>query len=186
MAKILAISSSVMGSKSRALIDTLVPMFDETHELDIFDLKDHEMMFADGRDYRDYTGSTQDLIKKIIESDAIVISTPIFQASIPGSLKNIFDLLPIDSLKDKMIAVVVSAGSDKHFLVAEYQLKPILKYMKAEMMDPYIFVKTEDFLDNKIINDDIMMRLEMLVVQFQESIEEQRLKQERINSQFDF
>lgn len=167
MLKILAISASLSGTKSRIVLDTLKTLFSEEVSFEIFDLKEHEIQFADGRDYRDYSGSTQSLIEKIIEADALVISSPIFQASIPGSLKNVFDLLPIDSLRDKQVAVLTTAGSDKHFLVAQYQLKPILQYMKAEPFEPTVFMTGEDFMGSEVISDDINLRLELLAKTFE-------------------
>ena len=58
------------------------------------------------------------------------IGFPIFQASIPGSLKNVFDLLPVNAFHDKVIGLVATAGSSKHYLIPEMHLKPILSYMK--------------------------------------------------------
>jgi FMN reductase len=44
----------------------------------------------------DYTGDTRVVLEKIMEADAYIIGTPVFQASIPGTLKNLFDLLPVN------------------------------------------------------------------------------------------
>lgn len=186
MPNILAISASTMGTKSRLIINHMSHLVPEGLTYDIYDFKDHEMAFADGRDYRDYTGDTSTLIEKILAADAILISTPIYQSSIPGSLKNVFDLLPIDSLRDKPIAIISSAGSDKHFLVPEYQLKPILKYMKADIIDPYVFIHATHFLDNEIISDDIEIRLEELMKLIGDRIEANLKKQQDLDELYDF
>ena len=68
MIKILAISASLSGSKSRIVLNTLKPLFSNEVDFEIFDLKEHDIQFADGRDYRDYSGSTQSLIEKIIQA----------------------------------------------------------------------------------------------------------------------
>src|SRR5699024_9909189 len=94
----------------------------------LLDLADYELEFSDGRHYLKYGGDTTYVVEQILEADAIIIGTPIFQASIPGTLKNIFDLLPEQGLRDKVVSMVVTAGSSKHFLIAEQQLKPILAY----------------------------------------------------------
>ena len=186
MHKILAISASTMGTKSRLLVDHFQFLFNGEVEIEIFDFKEHELMFADGRDYRDFTGSTQTLITKILEADALVISHPVYQASIPGSLKNMFDLLPINSLQNKSVAIITSAGSDKHFLVPEYQLKPILKYMKAQIVEPNVFVHANHFLGNELNSDDVELRLEQLSIAVIESVEEMKERQRKIDEAFDF
>src|SRR5690606_9742152 len=88
---------------------------------------------------------------------------PIFQASIPATLKNIFDLLPERAFEDKVVSIIVTAGSSKHFLVAEQHLKPILTYMKAQLVQSYVFIEEKDFYRKEIINDDILFRIDRLV-----------------------
>jgi len=80
-----------------------------------------------------------------MEADALIIGTPIFQASIPATLKNIFDLLPVNAFRDKVVSMLVTAGSPKHYLIAEQQLKPILAYMKAHIVPTYVFIEEKDY-----------------------------------------
>lgn len=167
--KILGISGSVFGTKSRIALDSLKEYFSEDTDYNIFDLSEHSIEFSDGRDYRDYKDDTKKLVSLILEADALVLASPVFQASIPGALKNVFDLLPIDSLRDKKIGIIMSAGSEKHFLVAEYQLKPILNYMKAQVIQNTVFIDANDFIDHKITSDDANMRLERLAMDLEAS-----------------
>src|SRR5690554_6342385 len=124
--KILGIVGSVFGSKTRIAMESIE--FSADVEFEIVDLAKINLSFADGRDFRDYDAETSALVQKILDADALVIGTPIFNASIPGALKNVLDLLPIDSIKDKPVAVIVTAGSEKHYLVPQYHLLPILSY----------------------------------------------------------
>lgn len=116
-----------------------------------------------GRNYLEYTGDTKYVTETLMNADAIIIGTPIFQASIPGTLKNIFDLLPEKAFVDKVVSMIVTAGSPKHFLIAEQQLKPILTYMKAVVVPTYVFMEEKDFHRKEIVNDDTIFRIERLV-----------------------
>lgn len=98
-----------------------------------------------------------------MDADAIIIGTPIFQASIPATLKNIFDILPVNAFRDKVVSMIITAGSPKHFLIAEQQLRPILFYMKAQVVQSYVFMEEKDFHRNEIKNDDVLFRIERLV-----------------------
>ena len=98
-----------------------------------------------------------------MDADALIIGTPIFQASLPATLKNIFDLLPVQAFRDKVVSMIVTAGSPKHYLVAEQQLKPILAYMKAQMVQTYVFIEEKDFYQKEITNDDVLFRIKRLV-----------------------
>lgn len=131
-------------------------------EIQLLDLKELDIQFSDGRNYMDYSGDTGFAAKTIMDSDILLIGSPIFQASIPASLKNIFDLMPQNAFRNKTIGLVITAGSPKHFLVAENQLKPILHYMKANLVPNYVFIEDTDFYRNEIVNDDTLFRLDKL------------------------
>lgn len=132
-------------------------------EVTLIDLADYDVQFSDGRDYREYEGDTKYVAETIMEADAIIIGTPIFQASIPATLKNIFDLLPEKAFRDKVVSMIVTAGSPKHFLIVEQQLKPILSYMKAQVVQTYVFIEEKDFYRKEIVNDDTIFRIQRLV-----------------------
>ena len=66
-------------------------------------------------------------------------------------------------MRDKVVSMVVTAGSPKHYLIAEQQLRPILSYMKAQLVHTYVFIEEKDSHRNEIINDDIIFRIQRLV-----------------------
>lgn len=163
--KIVALSGSQVGSKTRTAINAAVKALSDKYpevETTLIDLAEYNLVFSDGRNYLDYDGDTGYVTKTIMEADAIIIGTPVFQASIPATLKNIFDLLPVNAFRDKVVSMLVTAGSSKHYLVADLQLKPILAYMKAQMVQTFVFIEEEDFRQKEIINPDVLFRLERL------------------------
>lgn len=131
-------------------------------EFTLLDLAEYDLQFSDGRNYLEYEGDTGYIAKQVMTADAIVIGTPIFQASIPAVLKNIFDLLPQNALRDKVVSIIVTSGSPKHYLMVEQQLKPILSYMKAQIVQRYVFIEEKDFYRQEIVNEDIAFRLQSL------------------------
>ncbi len=79
-----------------------------------------------------------------------------------------------------------TAGSDKHFLMVESQLKPILNYMKAIIVPKYVFINEAFFLNDKIVSDDIEFRVKQLAddtVDVTEVVQELKKKREE---EFDF
>ncbi len=164
--KIVGLSGSIVGSKTRTAMDNTIKLIKEKYpnaEITLIDLADYNVQFSDGRNYLEYEGDTGFVTKTIMEADAIIIGTPIFQASIPATLKNIFDLLPVNAFRDKVVSMLVTAGSSKHYLIAEQQLKPILAYMKAQIVQTYVFIEEKDFHRKEIVNDDVLFRIERLV-----------------------
>lgn len=164
--KVVGLVGSIVGSKTRtAIIYTLNKLAEKypDAETTVVDLAEYNVQFSDGRNYLDYEGDTGTVAKAIMDADVLIIGSPIFQASIPGTLKNIFDLLPQNALQGKVVSLVVTAGSSRHFLVPEQQLKPILTYLKAQIVQSYVFIEEKDFLRKEIINDDVKFRIERLV-----------------------
>ncbi len=132
-------------------------------EATLIDLAEYDIQFSDGRNYLEYEGDTGYVTKMIMEADALIIGTPVFQAAIPATLKNIFDLLPEKAFLDKVVSMLVTAGSSKHYLMVDQQLKPILSYMKAQLVQTYVFIEEKDFYRKEIINDDVLFRIDRLV-----------------------
>lgn len=164
--KVVLLAGSNVGSKTRTAMDYTLKIANEKYpevEFTLLDLAEYEMIFSDGRNYWEYDGDTKYVTETIMAADAIIIGTPTFQASIPATLKNIFDLLPVNAFRDKIISTLVTAGTSKHYLMVEQQLKPILAYMKAQIVQTYVFIEEKDFYRKEITNADVLFRIERLV-----------------------
>lgn len=172
--KVLGIIGSVFGYKTKLAMESIE--FSDNVEYEIIDLKTISLAFADGRDYREYDKITSELVEKILHADAILIGTPVYNASIPGVLKNLLDLLPLDSIKDKTIGTIVTAGSNRHFLMPQYQLFPILDFMKASVVSKYVFITDDSYESNKLIDDDIFFRLKALARDIEYRVESIKLE----------
>lgn len=157
---ILGIIGSINSTKTKISLNSL--NFNEDVNYEVIDLSNYNLKFRDGRAYNEYNEDTTNLINKMMESDGIIFGIPIYQASMPGVLKNLFDLLPLDALRDKPVGLIITSGSDKHFLVSEFQIIPVLNYLKADVINKYVYITQREFGVNKIDSDDIFMRLEAL------------------------
>jgi FMN reductase len=164
--RILVIAGSVAGNKTRLVTEyasqKLTDQYPD-HQVTFINLADYNLAMSDGRNYLDYSGDAGKVTKEIMESNVIVLGSPIFQASIPGALKNLLDLLPTDGLRDKVVGLIITAGSQRHNLVPEYQFKPILHYLKAQVLDTYVFIEDRDFQGNAIANDDVYFRIDRMI-----------------------
>lgn len=182
--KVALLQGSIVGSKTRTALEYVQSVFDEKYpqtEVTMLDLKDYDIPFSDGRNYLEYTGDALHVTQTLMDADAIIIGSPVFQASIPATLKNIFDLLPEQALTDKVVSIVVTAGSAKHYLIAETQIKPIISYMKGQLTQSYVFIEEKDFYRKEIVNDDVLFRMDRLVedtVSLAESLGEVRRAKE--------
>lgn len=165
--KLIGISGALAGEKtSLAVNDVLVAakLLDSTIKTELIDLRDYEVEFSVGAPLADYNEDTWNVVKKILAADFIVFGTPIYQASISGVLKNLLDFFPENAFKHKVTGIIATGGSEKHFLVPENHLKPILSYLKGLVPSTTVFVHN-DFFDietDEIIDRRIAKRIENL------------------------
>lgn len=157
------LNGSIIGHKTENMLSELQNQLEkqisESDSIQLIDLKGKKIPFSDGRNWLDNTGDTLKILKEVMEADVLIFGVPTYQASIPAPLKNIFDLLPEGAFYHKLVGFVVTAGSPKHYLVMEHQLKPILNFMKANIIPNYVFAHDSDFSGSILSNDDVSMRL---------------------------
>lgn len=164
--KLLGISGTIVGRKTRVIVDEVldaVRKVDSNIEIEVLDLKDFDLPFCDGRDPALYDGDARKVIDQIMDADFILLGTPIFQASIPGTLKNLFDLVPMEAFHNKVMGFIATGGTYQHYLVVENQLKPIAGYFRAFTTPDYVYIHDDHFNElREIVDPDIKDRIEKL------------------------
>jgi FMN reductase len=116
-------------------------------EADLFDLGAQRIGFADGTPPEDLDDDTGAAIAAVDASGALILATPIYRGSMTGSLKNLFDLLPVPALQSKVVGLVAMGASDHHYLGAERHLRDVLAFFGAFVMPVAVYLNGADFLD---------------------------------------
>lgn len=160
--KLLGISGTITGSKTLIVVEEVLAQMKRSYpevEVELLDLKKYDVQFCDGRDPSTYTGDTKKVIDLVSTADFYVIGTPIFQGSITGALKNVFDLVPVSSLRNKVMGFIATGGTYQHFLVIENQLKPIAGYFRAFVAPSYVYAHNDHFQSNRIADEEVRERI---------------------------
>ncbi|CAM3879979.1 NADPH-dependent FMN reductase [Alkalicoccus chagannorensis] len=163
---LVGIAGTITGSKPETIIEEALERaekLDPSISTTTINLKELQLPFCDGRPESAYPAEVHELISTIAEADAVILATPVFQASIPGALKNMFDLLPVDILAGKPAGCIACSGTYHHFLVIENQLKPILSYLKAYSLPSYVYLHRDDFEGTTIVNKDSSKRVDQMI-----------------------
>ncbi|GGG08729.1 NADPH-dependent FMN reductase [Paenibacillus abyssi] len=167
--KLLGISGTLVGAKTLSVVKRVVEqaaLLEPGLDTDLLDLKDYKIEFCDGREPAGYNEDTRTVIETILSADCYIIGTPIFQASLSGALKNVFDLLPVTAFRGKVIGFVGTGGTYQHFLVIENQLKPIAGYFRAYTAPDYVYAHREHFNEhNEVVDVGVLERIESLAAQ---------------------
>jgi FAD reductase [NAD(P)H] len=164
--KLLGISGTIIGAKTSIVVQKVLEEVKKYHpnvEVELLDLRDYDVQFCDGRNPSNYTGDTKKVIDIVNSADFYIIGSPIFQGSLSGPLKNLFDLINPKDIRNKVMGFIATGGTYQHYLVIENQLKPIAGFFRAFVAPSYVYVNNDHFnQENEIIDSDVLTRVKVL------------------------
>lgn len=161
--KLLGIAGTMIGAKTSIIVQKVL---DEAKklapdmEVELLDLRDYQMSLVDGRDPSTYPDDTKKVIDIVSSADCYIIGTPIFQGSMTGALKNLFDHIHPQALRNKVMGFVANGGTYQHYLVVENQLKPIAGYFRAFVAPGYVYAHQDHFSkQNELVAPEVLERV---------------------------
>ncbi len=105
---------------------------------------------CDGRKLEDYDTATRGAVAAIAAADGVAFAAPVYRASFPGVLKNLLDILPVESLRDKPVAILAMGGSPHHYLAVDAHLRLVLAWFGAIALPNSAYLTGRDFADGKL------------------------------------
>jgi FMN reductase len=87
----------------------------------------------------------QGATRRLAAADAVIAATPVYKAGISGLFKSFVDLLDNDLLVAKPVLLAATAGSARHALVVDEQMRPLFAYMRALALPTSVFATPEDW-----------------------------------------
>jgi len=108
---------------------------------------------CDGRALADYGAATRRAVARVVAARGLVVAAPVYRASYPGVLKNLFDILPVEALQGKPVGIVSMGGSPHHYLAVDSQLRPVLAWFGALAMPTAVYLTGGDFQDGRLTGE---------------------------------
>jgi FMN reductase len=87
----------------------------------------------------------QAAIDRVAAADGIVASTPIYKAGTSGLFKSFVDVLDNDLLVAKPVLLAATAGTSRHALVIDDQMRPLFAFMRALTLPTSVFAASDDW-----------------------------------------
>ena len=87
----------------------------------------------------------QGAIDRLAAADGMIAATPVYKAGISGLFKSFVDLLDNDLLVAKPILLAATAGSARHALVVDEQMRPLFAYVRGLSLPTSVFAAPEDW-----------------------------------------
>lgn len=96
------------------------------------------------------SASLQAAIKRLAEADAVIASTPVYKAGISGLFKSFADVLDNDLLIAKPVILAATAGTARHAMVTDEQLRPLFAFLRAMPVPTSLFAAPEDWSGSEL------------------------------------
>ncbi len=84
-------------------------------------------------------------LDKLTQADALIVVTPIFNASYSGLFKSFFDLVERDALDGKPVLAAATGGTARHSLALEHAVRPLFAHLRATVTPTAVFAAPEDW-----------------------------------------
>ncbi|MFJ2297165.1 CE1759 family FMN reductase [Streptomyces sp. NPDC087894] len=84
-------------------------------------------------------------IRPLAAADGVIVVSPVYTAGLSGLFKSFFDILDNDLIVAKPTVLAATAGSARHALVIDGQLRPMLAFMRALTVPTSVFAAPEDW-----------------------------------------
>lgn len=111
----------------------------------------------------------QSAIERLAAADAIVASTPVYKAGVSGLFKSFADVLDNDLLIAKPVILASTAGTSRHAMVVDEQLRPLFAFLRALPVPTSLFAAPEDW-GSSALGDRIARAATELVLLLQSGV----------------
>jgi FMN reductase len=93
------------------------------------------------------TPKLRQAITALGEADGIIAATPVYKAGPSGLFTSFFGVLDNDLLIAKPVVLAATAGTARHALVADDQMRPMFAYLRTMSAPTSLFAASEDWGD---------------------------------------
>jgi FMN reductase len=107
----------------------------------LIDLAEHPLPFAGA------VRPESPALDAIAGADAVLLATPVYRGTYTGALKNLLDLLAVEALQGKAVALVAMGATDHHSLGADWHLRDVLAWFGAVVAPTGVYLTSRDFED---------------------------------------
>lgn len=96
------------------------------------------------------SSALQDIEATLLEAEALIVGTPVFKAGPSAVFTAFFQALDNDLLIGTPVLLAGTAGSQRHALVVDDQIRGLFAYLRTYTTPTSVFAAPEDFNDPKL------------------------------------
>lgn len=164
--RVVAVSGGLQRpSKSAALAEHLLELIAQEIpcEQDLVELGPLAAQFA-GAVWRSQLPETvEQALAAVEQADVLIVASPVFRGSYTGLFKHFFDFIHQDALIDKPVLLAATGGSERHALVIDHQLRPLLSFFQARSLPLGVYATDKDFVGHRLQDQALLERARLAV-----------------------
>lgn len=160
MSRVLVVSAGLsQPSSTRLLADRLAAATRTALaggvEIETVELRDHAHDITDHLLTGFANRRLQPVLDRVDAADGLILVTPTFTASYSGLFKSFVDVLPPESVEGKPVLVAATGGTERHSLVLEHALRPLLAYLRAVVVPTAVYAASSDWGNDAELDERI-------------------------------
>lgn len=90
-------------------------------------------------------GEARTAIAAVEKADALIVASPVFNASYSGLFKTLFDLVDVDAMAGTPVLIAATGGSPRHSMVLDFALRPLFSYLRTVVMPTGVYAANQDW-----------------------------------------
>lgn len=116
-----------------------------TVDVEVIDLRDLAVDLGRSMAVGFASGDARAALDAVEAADALVVASPVFNASYSGLFKMFFDLVDVDSMAGKPVLIGATGGSPRHSMVLDHALRPLFSYLRTVVVPTGVYAASEDW-----------------------------------------
>lgn len=138
-------SSTMLGTRAAARFSELAAEQGQRVTVQLVDLGPLARDIADAIVTRFVSPELQKALDLVRDAAALIVTTPVYKAGPSGLFTSFFQTLDNDVLIGTPVLLAATAGSSRHALVIDEQLRSLFSYMRAVSAPTALFAAPEDW-----------------------------------------
>jgi FMN reductase len=140
-------STRLLADRSADRVTALAARHGHEVTISVVDLREISADISSALVSQLITPKLQQAITVLSEADGIIAATPVYKAGPSGLFTSFFQVLDNDLLIGKPVVLAATAGTARHALVADDQMRPMFAYLRTMTAPTSLFAAPEDWSD---------------------------------------
>jgi FMN reductase len=134
-------------SRSAALARALLRALESQAAFDsnLFEIAHVARALGQALNRHEVSADVERVLQAAERADVLIVVTPVHRGSFSGLFKHFFDLLDLESLRDVPVILGATGGGERHSMVLDHALRPLLSFFGAQTVPTALFATERDF-----------------------------------------